>query len=77
MQSKDKIDKLYKIADITNKKLIVLLAIDGGIGAYSIKFIEQGDLFGYIFGLVFIIVSMAIAYNYNELNKIKRTMEEI
>ena len=32
-ERKDTIDKLSKIADIVNKKLIALLAIDGGIGA--------------------------------------------
>ncbi len=77
MQIKEKIDKLSKIADIVNKKLIVLLAIDGGVGAYSIKFIEQNNYFGYMLGIIFIVVSMGIAYNYNELNNLKREIEEL
>jgi len=77
MERKEKIDKLSKIADIVNKKLIVLLAIDGGVGAYAIKFIEQVNIFGYMLGIIFITVSMGIAYNYNELNKLKREIEEL
>lgn len=71
------LDKLSKIADVVNKKLIALLAIDGGIGAYTIKFIEKNMLFGYILGIIFIVISIGIAYNYNELNKLKKEMEEL
>ncbi|MDD2448841.1 MAG: hypothetical protein PHS42_05860 [Sulfurimonas sp.] len=75
-ERKDTIDKLSKIADIVNKKLIALLAIDGGIGAYAVKFIEQNNIFGYALGIIFIIVSVGVAYNYNELNRLKKNMEE-
>ena len=77
MNEKEQIDKLSKVADIVNKKLIALLAIDGGVGAYAIKFIEQGSLFGYMLGVIFIIVSVGVAYNYNELNRLKQTIEDI
>lgn len=53
------------------------MAIDGGVGAYTIKFIEQVNIFGYMLGIIFITVSMGIAYNYNELNKLKREIEEL
>ena len=53
MNEKDQIDKLSKIADIVNKKLIALLAIDGGVGAYAVKFIEQNNVFGYALGVIF------------------------
>ena len=75
-ERKDTIDKLSKIADIVNKKLIALLAIDGGIGAYAVKFIEQNNIFGYALGIIFIVVSVGVAYNYNELNRLKKNMEE-
>lgn len=67
MQTKEKIDKLSKIADIVNKKLIVLLAIDGGVGAYSIKFIEQANYFGYMLGVIFVVVSVLIISHLNVL----------
>lgn len=57
--------------------MIALLAIDGGVGAYAIRFIEQNSLFGYMLGVIFIIVSVGVAYNYNELNSLKQTMEGI
>lgn len=75
--NKDRIDKLSKVADIVNKKLIVLLAIAGGVGAYAVKFIEQNNLFGYALGMIFIVASVGIAYNYNELNRLKHTIEEL
>jgi hypothetical protein len=75
--NKDRIDKLSKVADIVNKKLIVLLAIAGGVGAYAVKFIEENNLFGYALGMIFIVVSIGIAYNYNELNRLKHTIEEL
>ncbi|MDQ1243859.1 MAG: hypothetical protein QG565_199 [Campylobacterota bacterium] len=75
-ERKDIIDKLSKIADIVNKKLIALLAIDGGVGAYAVKFIEQNNIFGYALGIIFIVVSVGVAYNYNELNRLKKNMEE-
>ncbi len=56
--------------------MIALLAIDGGVGAYAVKFIEQNNLFAYILGIIFVVVSTGIAYNYNELNKLKQMMEE-
>lgn len=77
MNEKDQIDKLSKIADIVNKKLIALLAIDGGVGAYAVKFIEQNNVFGYALGVIFIIVSIGVAYNYNELNRLKQAVEEL
>lgn len=75
--NKDRIDKLSKVADIVNKKLIVLLAIAGGVGAYAVKFIEENNLFGYALGMIFIVVSVGIAYNYNELNRLKNSIEEL
>ena len=52
------------------------MAIDGGVGAYAVKFIEQNNIFGYALGIIFIVVSVGVAYNYNELNRLKKNMEE-
>jgi len=76
-EQKTSIDKLSKIADIVHKKLIALLAIDGGIGAYAVKFLEQNNIFGYALGIIFVIVSVGVAYNYNELNRLKKNIEEL
>ncbi|MFA5233120.1 MAG: hypothetical protein WC390_01880 [Sulfurimonas sp.] len=76
-ERKDIIDKLSKVAEIVNKKLIALLAIDGGVGAYAVKFIEQNNIFGYALGMIFVVVSVGVAYNYNELNRLKKNMEEL
>lgn len=77
MEDKDKLDKLSKLSEIVNKKLVALLAIGGGVGAYAIKFMEQNNSFGYALGMIFVIVPTGIAYNYSELNRIKKTIEEL
>jgi uncharacterized membrane protein YjjP (DUF1212 family) len=76
MDSK-KIELLAKIIDGLYKKLIVLLAIDGGFGAYAIKFLSNGNWIGIGFVIVFIFVSIAIFYTYIELNNFIKQLKRI
>jgi len=48
------------------KKLIVLLAIAGGFGAYAIKFFQNSNWVGYLFAFVSIVVSIAIFAAYTK-----------
>jgi hypothetical protein len=76
----DDIELISKIIDSLYKKLIVLLAIGGGFGAYSIKFLQDENWVGIGFTFVFIFVSIAIFYTYIDLNyfvkKLKRIYDE-
>ncbi len=47
MDLKDKVDLLFKIADSSYKKLVVLVAICGGFGAYGVKFLQKSNWVGY------------------------------
>ena len=78
-ERKDKIDILSKKSDIINKKAILLLAISGGVGAYSIRFLFDAEniILGYLFAGVFIITSMGVFVNYIKLHKIEKRIEEI
>jgi len=40
--------------------LIILLAVDGAFGAYALKYITDSNIFGYVFAVIFIFVSIAI-----------------
>jgi len=57
-----------------------LLAIDGGFGAYAIKFLQDENWIGYGFTFIFIFVAIAIFYTYIDLNyfvkKLKRMHDE-
>ena len=71
------IDILSKIIDAFYKKLIILLPIAGGIGAYSIEFFKQGNKIGYLFAIVFILVSIAIFISYAKLNTAIKELEKL
>ena len=77
---KDRIDMLSKIIDSLYKKLVVLVAIGGGFGAYGVKFLQEYNWAGYIFILVFGFVAIAIFLTYIRLNedikKLKRIYDE-
>jgi len=75
-----RIDFLSKIIDSLYKKLVILLAISGGFGAYSIKFLSESNWVGYLFATVFIFVSIAVFVSYSKLNifvkKLERMIDE-
>ncbi len=77
---KDKIDMLSKIVDSLYKKLVILVAISGGFGAYGVKFLQESNWVGYIFVLLFGFVAIAIFLTYIRLNedikKLKRFYDE-
>ena len=74
------IEYLSKIIDSLYKKLVILLAISGGFGAYAIKFLSESNWVGYLFATVFIFVSIAVFVSYSKLNifvkKLERTIDE-
>ncbi len=73
------IEYLSKIIDSLYKKLVILLAISGGFGAYAIKFLSESNWVGYLFATVFIFVSIAVFVSYSKLNifvkKLERTID--
>jgi hypothetical protein len=77
MEEIDSIDLISKIIDGLYKKLIVLLAISGGFGAYAIKFLYESNFVGYLFAIVFILVSIAIFITYSKLNIFVKKLERM
>ena len=76
MKSKEDIDFLYKLIDSIYKKLLVLIAIAGGFGAYTISFLRDGNAYGYVFAIVFFLVSIAIFISYTKLNQNIKELEK-
>ncbi len=77
MREIDHADLISKIVDGLYKKLIVLLAISGGFGAYTIKFLYAANWVGYLFAVVFILVSVAIFITYSKLNIFVKKLERM
>jgi hypothetical protein len=75
--NKSHIDFTVKIIDVLYKKLIVLIAIAGGFGAYAISFLKQNSIYGYVFAFVFIFVSISIFISYTKLNENIKELEKI
>lgn len=73
-----KIDILHKKADIINKKALILLAVAGGTGAYTIKFFtEDNNFFGYAFLVILTISSLGAFINYVKLSRIEKEIERL
>ncbi len=70
-----KIEALAKLIDALYKKLVILVAIAGGFGAYAVKFLQNANSIGYLFILIFTIVSIAVFYSYVKLNDYIREIE--
>ena len=64
-------------SELIYKKLIVLLAMSGGSGAYTVRFYEH-HMYGItVFFVSFFLISvLGISINFQEINKIKRVVEE-
>ena len=77
MKEIDSIDLISKVIDGLYKKLVVLLAISGGFGAYAIKFLYESSWVGYLFAVVFILVSIAIFITYSKLNIFVKKLERM
>ena len=64
-------------SELIYKKLIVLLAIGGGSGAYTVRFYEHAEYATATFFLVsFLIAGLGIGVNFQELNKIKKQIDK-
>ena len=75
--SKDRVDTISKIIDALYKKLIILVAIAGGFGAYAISFLRKNSGYGYVFAIVFVVVSISIFIAYYRFNIYIKEMEKI
>lgn len=73
------IDLLSKKANVINQKAILLLAVTGGVGAYTVKFLFESEniAVGYLFAIVFLLSSIGLFINYTKLHKIEMKMEEL
>ena len=74
---KDRVDTISKIIDALYKKLIILVAIAGGFGAYAISFLRKNSGYGYVFAIVFVVVSISIFITYYRFNIYIKEMEKI
>ncbi len=77
MKNYDKIDVISKTIDGLYKKLIILLAISGGFGAYAIEFLQNLNWIGYLFAGIFVLVSIAVFITYTKLNIFVKKLERI
>lgn len=77
LENKEKSELIAKIVDALYKKLVILTAIGGGFGAYAINFLQKNSNYGYVFAIVFILISIAIFVTYVKLNTYIRGLEEM
>ena len=77
MKTEDKMDIYVKAIDALYKKLVVLLAVAGGFGAYAIKFLSNENWIGYVFALIFLFVSIAVFIAYTKLNILVNKLERM
>jgi len=64
-----------KVVDALYKKLVILLAVAGGLWVYTIKFFEQNNLLYIVLGILFLFVALIIIVNYVKMNKFIKRME--
>ena len=74
MKIKDRVELISKMADITYKKMVILLATVGGSGSYAIR---QDGFLQIILLAIFVFFIIGVIVNYLELNRYKRYLEEI
>lgn len=64
-------------SELIYKKLIVLLAVAGGSGAYAVRFYEHnGYGIAIFFIMTFLVAGFGISINYQEINSIKHQLDE-
>ncbi len=72
-----KLEILKLKSELIYKKLIVLLAVAGGSGAYVVRFYEEETYGIAIFFLIaFLISGLGIGINFQEINSIKKILEK-
>lgn len=74
LDTKEKIDLISKRADIINKKLIILLAVNGAVWIYGMK--SEGLLF-HISVSIFCILSFAIVSNTLKLGDLDKQLKDM
>jgi hypothetical protein len=64
-----------KVVNALYKKLIILLAVAGGLWVYTIKFFEQNNYLYFVLGFLFLFVALIIIVNYVKMNQYIKRME--
>jgi len=65
-----------KLVDAYYKKILILLAVDGGSWVYGVKFYEKGIYWlSIILFVLFSFLGLIIVKNYVEMNKILKRMK--
>ena len=70
---KDRVDILAKKADLLYKKVVILLALAGGSGAYAVKFSQQGNfLLSVVLGMFFIFSATGVGMLYMKIDSLEK-----
>jgi len=73
MDLKDRVDVLAKKADLLYKKVVILLALAGGSGAYAVKFSQQGNfLLSVVLGMFFIFSTTGVGMLYMKIDSLEK-----
>ena len=73
MDLKDRVDILAKKADLLYKKVVILLALSGGSGAYAVKFSQQGNfLLSVVLGMFFIFSATGVGMLYMKIDSLEK-----
>ena len=73
MDLKDRVDILAKKADLLYKKVVILLALAGGSGAYAVKFSQQGNfLLSVVLGMFFIFSTTGVGMLYMKIDSLEK-----
>ena len=74
-ERKDLADIISKRADILYKKLIVLIAICGGLGSFALTL--EFSLFRFLVSAVFAFLAVGVVINYFWLNKADKKIKDL
>ena len=77
MEIKDKIDLLFKRAELIYKKLLIFLAIAGGSWIYGLKDDKISSLLLILVSIIFILSVIAIVINLLKYGAIQKELKEL
>ena len=64
---------MAKKADLLYKKVVILLALAGGSGAYDVKFSQQGNfLLSVVLGMFFIFSATGVGMLYMKIDSLEK-----
>ncbi|HHD81243.1 MAG TPA: hypothetical protein ENK99_06615 [Campylobacterales bacterium] len=74
---KDKIDLLFKRAELIYKKLLIFLAIAGGSWIYGLKDHKMSSLLLILVAIVFVLSVIAIVVNLLKYGAIQKELKDL